>query len=165
MLERLILTRLQIERATDARHHGERRGAGASGSQRRQQNSMDVDQLRARLAQDGMSFTSFRNNLRDEIVTQKLRQSFAQSRINVSEAEVDAALATASAAAGQQFHLAHVLVAHARRRDSRATGHRAEEDRGREGADRQGRDDLRRRGGALLGQPERAGGRPRLARP
>lgn len=111
VLERLILTRLQIERATDA-------GITVSDEELEQavrsvgqQNNMDVDQLRARLAQDGMSFTSFRNNLRDEIVTQKLRQSFAQSRINVSEAEVDAALATASAAAGQQFHLAHVLVA------------------------------------------------------
>lgn len=111
VLERLILTRLQIERATDA-------GITVSDEELEQavrsvgqQNNMDVDQLRARLAQDGMSFTSFRNNLRDEIVTQKLRQSFAQSRINVSEAEVDAALATASAAASQQFHLAHVLVA------------------------------------------------------
>ena len=111
VLERLILTRLQIERATDAGITVSDEELERAVQSVAQQNSMDVDQLRARLAQDGMSFTSFRNNLRDEIVTQKLRQSFAQSRINVSEAEVDAALATASAAASQQFHLAHVLVA------------------------------------------------------
>lgn len=111
VLERLILTRLQIERATDAGITVSDEELEQAVRSVAQQNSMDVDQLRARLAQDGMSFTSFRNNLRDEIVTQKLRQSFAQSRINVSEAEVDAALATASAAASQQFHLAHVLVA------------------------------------------------------
>ena len=64
-----------------------------------EQNGMSVDQLRARISQDGMSFTEFRNNLRDEIVTQKLRQSFAQGRINVSEAEVDSAM-TAAAATG-----------------------------------------------------------------
>ena len=84
-----------------------------------QQNGMSVDQLRARLAQDGMSFTDFRNILRDEIVTQQLRQSFAQGRINVSEGEVDAAMANASATASQQFHLAHILVGTAGRRASR----------------------------------------------
>ena len=110
VLERLVLMRLQIARATDSGINAsdeelERAVQGVA-----QQNSMSVDQLRQRLAQDGMAFTEFRNNLRDEIITQKLRQSFAQSRINVSEAEVDAAMATASTAASQQFHLAHILV-------------------------------------------------------
>ena len=110
VLERLVLTRLQIARATDS-------GIAASdedleGAVRgvAQQNGMTVDQLRARLAEDGMSFAEFRANLRDEIITQRLRQSFAQGRINVSEAEVDAALSSASASASQQFHLAHILV-------------------------------------------------------
>src|SRR5690606_33099703 len=75
-----------------------------------QQNGLGVDQLRERLAADGMSFTDFRNDLRNEILTQKLRQSFAQGRINVSEAEVDAAMATAAGTASLQFHLAHILV-------------------------------------------------------
>jgi peptidyl-prolyl cis-trans isomerase SurA len=111
VLERLILMRLQISRAKEAGITAtddeiERALQGVA-----QQNAMNVDQLRQRIAQDGMSFDEFRNNLRDEIVTQKLRQSFAQGRINVSEAEVDAAMATASAAGGgQQFHLAHILV-------------------------------------------------------
>ena len=110
VLERLVLTRLQISRATDA-------GIAASDEDLEnavqgvaQQNGMSVDQLRERITQDGMSFAEFRTNLRDEIITQKLRQSFAQGRINVSEAEVDAALANASASASQQFHLAHILV-------------------------------------------------------
>jgi peptidyl-prolyl cis-trans isomerase SurA len=110
VLERLILMRLQIARAADAGitasdEELERAVQGVA-----EQNQLSVDQLRARVTQDGMSFTEFRNNLRDEIVSQKLRQSFAQGRINVSEAEVDAALATASATASQQFHLAHILV-------------------------------------------------------
>ncbi|GHC08422.1 peptidylprolyl isomerase [Thermomonas carbonis] len=110
VLERLVLMRLQIARATDSGINAgdeelERAVQGVA-----EQNSMSVDQLRQRIAQDGMSFAEFRNNLRDEIVTQKLRQSFAQSRINVSEGEVDAAMATASATASQQFRLAHILV-------------------------------------------------------
>jgi peptidyl-prolyl cis-trans isomerase SurA len=110
VLERLILMRLQLSRAKDSGitasdEEIDRAVQGVS-----QQNSMSVDQLRERLAREGMSFTEFRSNLRDEIITQKLRQSFAQGRINVSEAEVDAALATAAATGSQQFHLAHILV-------------------------------------------------------
>ncbi len=110
MLERLILLRLQLARATDAGitasdEEVERALQGVA-----QQNGMSAEQLRGRITADGMAFTEFRNNLRDEIVTQKLRQSFAQGRINVSEAEVDAALATASATASIQFRLANILV-------------------------------------------------------
>ena len=110
VLERLVLTRLQIARATDAGITASDEDLERAVQGVAEQNSMNVDQLRARLAQDGMSFAEFRNNLRDEIVTQRLRQSFAQGRINVSEAEVDAALSTATAAASQQFRLAHILV-------------------------------------------------------
>ena len=56
-----------------------------------------------------MSFAEFRNSIRDEITIQRLRQGFGQSRIQVSEAEVDSALA-AQASPGTQFHLAHILV-------------------------------------------------------
>ncbi|WP_240096119.1 peptidylprolyl isomerase [Thermomonas flagellata] len=111
VLERLILTRLQIQRATDAGITVSDEELERAVQAVAQQNGMSVDQLRARLAQEGIDFPSFRNNLRDEIVTQKLRQGFAQGRINVSEAEVDAALATAATTASQQFHLAHILVA------------------------------------------------------
>ena len=110
VLERLVLLRLQVARATDAGITATDQDLERAVQGVAQQNGLSVDQLRARLAQDGMSFTEFRNSLRDEIVTQKLRQSFAQGRINVSEAEVDAAMATAANTAAQQFHLAHILV-------------------------------------------------------
>ena len=110
VLERLILMRLQLLRAKDAGitatdEDVERAVQGVA-----QQNQMSVDQLRERVAKDGMSFNEFRGNLRDEIITQKLRQSFAQGRINVSESEVDSALSTAAASGSLQFHLAHILV-------------------------------------------------------
>lgn len=111
VLERLVLLRLQIARATTAGVTATDQDLEQAVQGVAQQNGLTVDQLRARLAQDGLSFQDFRNSLRDEIITQKLRQSFAQGRISVSEAEVDAAMATASATASQQFHLAHILVA------------------------------------------------------
>lgn len=110
VLERLILLRLQLERATDTGITATDQDLERAVQGVAQQNGLNVDQLRARLAQDGMSFAEFRNSLRDEIITQKLRQSFAQGRINVSEGEVDAAMANASATVSQQFHLAHILI-------------------------------------------------------
>jgi len=67
------------------------------------------DQLRAQLAQHGESWPEFRESIRDEITIQRLRQRFAQTRISVSDAEVDAALE--ASAGGQQYHLANILVA------------------------------------------------------
>jgi peptidyl-prolyl cis-trans isomerase SurA len=110
VLERLVLLRLQIARATDAGITATDQDLERAVQGVAQQNGLSVDQLRARIAQDGMSFQDFRNSMRDEIITQKLRQNFAQGRINVSEAEVDAAMASASTTAMQQFHLAHILI-------------------------------------------------------
>ncbi len=110
VMERLILMKLQVTRANGSGIQvGDQEINGAVAAVA-QQNGMSVDALRARLAQDGMSFNDFRNSLRDEITVQRLRQSFAQSKIQVSEGEVDAALAM-QASSGQQYHLAHILVA------------------------------------------------------
>lgn len=110
VMERLILMKLQVTRASGSGIQvGDQEVNGAVAAVA-QQNGMTVDALRARLAQDGMSFNDFRNSLRDEITVQRLRQSFAQSKIQVSEGEVDAALAM-QAGSGQQYHLAHILVA------------------------------------------------------
>ena len=111
MLERLVLLRLQVARATDAGISATEQEVEGAIQGIAQQNNMSMAQLRTRVEADGMSYAGFRANLRDEIMTQKLRQSFAQGRINVSEAEVDAAMATAAAAGAQQFQLAHILVA------------------------------------------------------
>ncbi|WP_305806323.1 peptidylprolyl isomerase [Stenotrophomonas sp. YIM B06876] len=110
VLERLVLVKLQVARAQSSgiRVGDEELNHAITGIA--QQNGTTVDTLRQRLAQDGISFEDFRKSVRDEILVQRLRQSFAQSRINVSEGEVDAALAQQNAA-GTQYHLAHILVA------------------------------------------------------
>jgi peptidyl-prolyl cis-trans isomerase SurA len=108
VLERLILLRLQVARAASSGivvSDQEVEGAIANVAQ---QNNVAPDQLGAQLAREGMTIADLRSSIRDEIATQRLRQSFAQSRISVSEGEVDAALA--SQASGNQYHLAHILV-------------------------------------------------------
>lgn len=108
VLERLILVRLQTARAAETGVRVSDEEIDNAISNIATQNKLTPDQLRQQLARDGMSYDDFRGSLRDELLTQRLRQRFAQSRISVSEAEVDAALATQS---NEQYHLAHILVA------------------------------------------------------
>lgn len=110
VLERLVLIKLQVGRAqesgirvTDPEIDQAIAGIAA-------QNRITVEQLREQLARDGTSFNEFRASVRDEMLIQRLRQRFAQSRIAVSDAEVDAALQQQQAT-GSQYRLAHILVA------------------------------------------------------
>lgn len=110
VLERLVLVKLQVARAEGSGVRVGDEELNHAINSIAQQNGTNVDGLRQRLAQDGIGFADFRNSVREEITTQRLRQSFAQSRISVSEGEVDAALAQQSAT-DVQYHLAHILVA------------------------------------------------------
>ncbi len=110
VLERLVLQKLQVARARDTGVRVSDQEVDQAIANIAQQNRASVDQLRQQLAHEGTSFTDFRNSIRDELLIQRLRQRFAQTRVTVSEAEVDAALA-AQANSGAQYHLAHILVA------------------------------------------------------
>ena len=110
VLERLILIRLQSARAASTGMRISDEEVDNAVTNIASQNKITVDQLRQQLMKDGLSYGDFRTSLRDEIVVQRLRQRFAQGRINVSDAEVDAALAS-QAGGSTQYRLAHILVA------------------------------------------------------
>ncbi|HEY0661083.1 MAG TPA: peptidylprolyl isomerase [Lysobacter sp.] len=110
VLERLILLKLQVARAqqTGVRVTDQEVDQAIAGIA--QQNRTTPEQLRQQVTRDGNSYDEFRSSIRDELTVQRMRQRFAQSRISVSEAEVEAALA-AQQNSGSQYHLAHILVA------------------------------------------------------
>ena len=109
VLERLVLMKLQLARAeqTGVRVTDQEVDSTIAGIAR--QNNLTIEQLRQQAVVDGGTFEDFRNTVRDELVVQRMRQRFAQSRISVSEAEIQAALSTQKNA-GVQYHLAHILV-------------------------------------------------------
>ncbi|MBP8080597.1 MAG: peptidylprolyl isomerase [Arenimonas sp.] len=109
VLERLILVRLQVDRATES-------GIRISDQELQQavaavasQNKMTVDQLRQRLAADNLSYTEFQSNLRDEVTVQRLRQRYVQSSVQISEAEIDQLLATKQIG-GPEVRLANIQI-------------------------------------------------------
>lgn len=109
LLERLIMVRLQVARAAQTGIRVSDEQVDAAIASIASQNKVSVEQMRAQLAGEGQAFNDFRNSVRDELTGQALRQRFAQTRINITEGEVDAALA-AQARGGTQYRLAHILV-------------------------------------------------------
>jgi peptidyl-prolyl cis-trans isomerase SurA len=101
VLERLILMRLQLQRAESAGVRISDLELEQAIGRIAQQNNLTLDQLRAQLAADGTSYDEFRQQLREELTAQRLRQSIVQSRVSISDTEVDIALASESMKQGQ----------------------------------------------------------------
>jgi len=109
VLERLVLMKLQTARAQGSGVRVSDQDINNALSAIAEQNSMSQEQLREQLASDGLSLDDFRASLHDELLIQRLRQRFAQSRIVVTDAEVDAAITNQNG--NMHYHLAHILVA------------------------------------------------------
>ena len=76
------------------------------------QNQVTMAQLRERLASEGIDYTRFRSNLRDQILIERVREREVQSRIRVTDAEIDGLLDKQRARAGAtvQYNIAQILV-------------------------------------------------------
>lgn len=75
------------------------------------QNRVTLAQLRERLQRDGIEFSRFRSNLRDQLLLERVREREVQSRIKISDSEVETLLASrASGVAPPQFNIAQLLI-------------------------------------------------------
>jgi len=76
------------------------------------QNQMTLPQLRERLRQEGIPFAKFRDNIRDQIMVERVREREVVSRIRITDAEVDDFIEKRRAAAGMapQINVAQILV-------------------------------------------------------
>jgi peptidyl-prolyl cis-trans isomerase SurA len=76
------------------------------------QNQISVPQLRERLAREGGDYARFRADIRDQILIERVREREVQSRIRVSDEEVDAWIAQqhGPAAAEAEYDVAQILV-------------------------------------------------------
>jgi peptidyl-prolyl cis-trans isomerase SurA len=76
------------------------------------QNQLTVEQLRARLKDEGIDYARFRANLRDQILVERVREREVYQRIRVTDAEVDRMVdkQRADAQADSELNLAQILV-------------------------------------------------------
>ena len=117
VLERQVLERLITERALlqAAREQGirvddaqvDRALAGIA-----QDNRVTPAQLRQQIEADGNSFRRFREELRDEIISARLREREVDGRVQISEADIDAFLEEQrnAPAAPETLELSQILV-------------------------------------------------------
>jgi peptidyl-prolyl cis-trans isomerase SurA len=77
------------------------------------QNQLTLEQLREKLRRDGTDFARFRNNVRDQLLTERVREREVAARIRISDEEVDAFLdkRREAASAAVQYNIAQILVA------------------------------------------------------
>lgn len=76
------------------------------------QNKLTMEQLRERLKVDGLDFKQFRENLRDQLLTERVREREVQGRIRINDGEIDKFLAEREAQrqGNPQLNIAQVLV-------------------------------------------------------
>jgi peptidyl-prolyl cis-trans isomerase SurA len=75
-------------------------------------NKLTVDTLRERLRAEGMDYARFRANLRDQIMAERVREREVVGRIRITDAEIDAAVASrqTQSAASAELNIAQILV-------------------------------------------------------
>jgi peptidyl-prolyl cis-trans isomerase SurA len=75
------------------------------------QNDITLSQMSEILERDGFSFAKFREQIRNELLTTRLRQKVVESRIQITDQEVDNWLASnAARIANRDYHLAQILI-------------------------------------------------------
>jgi peptidyl-prolyl cis-trans isomerase SurA len=77
-----------------------------------QENKLSPEDFRKALANENITYAKYREDLRNELTMQRLREREVDSKIAVSDAEVDQYLATLKAqnAGETEYRLAHILV-------------------------------------------------------
>ena len=111
-LDRLILENIQLQMGT-------RVGVRISDAQLNQavmriaaQNGMDLDQFRQALEQQGQSYSAMREQVRREMIIQRVQGGNVNQRIQITDQEVDSFIATGD---GQkltqaEYHIVHALL-------------------------------------------------------
>lgn len=111
-IERLILKNLQMQRA-------ERMGIQVSDPQLEQtitniaQNqNLTVDQLRQAIAQDGLSYDDYRENVREELIVGEVRRANVRRRIYITPQEVNSLVELMNEQGAEQaeYNLGHILI-------------------------------------------------------
>ncbi len=77
-----------------------------------QQNQVSLEQLRERIQAEGMSYERFRNNVKDQLLVERVREREVLGRVRISDADVEDWLAKKRGELRTQttFDVAHILV-------------------------------------------------------
>lgn len=115
VLERLVNERAQLQVAKDVGIRVDDSAVDAAEQNIARQNQLDLAGLRKSLASDGIDLSAFRARLRDQLVLTRLREREVESRVRVTESDVDRYLSDLQAKNNdplvQEINIAQLLVA------------------------------------------------------
>jgi peptidyl-prolyl cis-trans isomerase SurA len=113
ILERMITDMLQVQFAKENGVRVDDTQLDLAITRIAQQNGFpSLGEFRAKLEADGVDFKKFREEIRSEIISTRLREREVESKLVISDTEVDNYLANKAKMGGanEEFHLAHILV-------------------------------------------------------
>ncbi len=113
VLEKMIVDKLQRQLAEKAGITVSEEQLNSSAADIARRNNMDVEQFRQELEGQGMSYQSFLDNMRNEIIINQLRGREIGGRIKVTDREVEHYMETQDKIGEEstQYHLGHILIA------------------------------------------------------
>ena len=113
VLERLILEKIQVQLAKEGGIKVDDYAVNQAEQNVARQNDVSVDEMHRRLAADGISKERFREELRNQLLALRVRERDVESRVRVSDLEVDQYLQDQQKTAGpgkMEINLGHILV-------------------------------------------------------
>jgi peptidyl-prolyl cis-trans isomerase SurA len=126
VLDSLIDERVQVTHARDSGQRMDDAELDRAVANVAVQNQITMAQLRERLQAEGIDFARFRSNVREQMLTERIREREVLARIRISDAELDAFLEKRNAASrgADQFNIAQILVAVAEDADANTLAQR-----------------------------------------
>ncbi|MFC7289854.1 peptidylprolyl isomerase [Herminiimonas glaciei] len=113
LLERMIVERAQLQQAKETGIKIDDTMLDRAMGRIAEQNKLSMPEFRKRLEEDGLVYSKFRNEIRDEMAIQRLREREVDNKVQISDAEIDAYMAAHNAPAAtapQELHIAQILI-------------------------------------------------------
>jgi peptidyl-prolyl cis-trans isomerase SurA len=113
VLEKMIIEKLQRQLAEKAGINLSEEMLNNSATDIAQRNNMSLEQFKQELQKQSMSYQSFQDNMRNEIIINQLRGKEIGERIKVTDREIEHFIETEDkGGVGMgQYHLGHILIA------------------------------------------------------
>ena len=115
VLERLILMRLQLQRARDSGIRVDDERLNQTLLRIAQQNQLTLREFRDVLERDGYDFATFREDIREEIMISEVRRRRVENQINISQRDIDDYLAMMESRGTEAdrhlYRIGHILIA------------------------------------------------------
>jgi peptidyl-prolyl cis-trans isomerase SurA len=113
LLERLITERSLMQFAKDSGIRVDDTAVERAVGRIAHENKLSPDEFRKVLDREGIAYAKYREDIRREMIIQRLREREVDNRVVVTDAEVDNFLATLTAREGgdAEYLLSHILVA------------------------------------------------------